>query len=148
MSRFAVRDFEYRELSDFTGRLSSTLLHIKKEMDGYPRSESVVDEEMMFYREYLADVLATIKGMIEANDPESFRHEVQKDVIPTSVFLSLKDKWDKDSDEKIGQISRAVARLQDPDFDVQIENLEIAEEVLKVSSDLTTEVFQRMHGIG
>jgi hypothetical protein len=148
MSRFAVRDFEYRELSDFTGRLSSTLLHIKKEMDGYPRSESVVDEEMMFYREYLADVLATIKGMIEANDPESFRHEVQKDVIPTSVFLSLKDKWDKDSDEKIGQISRAVARLQDPDFDVQIENLEIAEEVLKISSDLTTEVFQRMHGIG
>jgi len=148
MSRFAVRDFEYRELSDFTGRLSSTLLHIKKEMDGYPRSESVVDEEMMFYREYLADVLATIKGMIEANDPESFRREVQKDVIPTSVFLSLKDKWDKDSDEKIGQISRAVARLQDPDFDVQIENLEIAEEVLKISSDLTTEVFQRMHGIG
>jgi len=147
MSRFAVLDFEYRELSDFVSRLSSALLHIQKDLSGYLGPESVGDEEIKNDIELLAEVLATTKGMMVASDAETFRHEVQKEVIPTSVYFSFRDRWDKDIDEWIERVDRMITRLRDPDIEVQMEDLEIVEEVLRVSSSLLTDVYQEMHGI-
>jgi len=141
---------EFRIVSNLEEKLGSVLWHLKKEEMGIQRSEGIGDEEIASYREYLADVLAELKRMLE-NRGDGRLIKGKEREIPFSVPVSLGRAWSCDLDAKMNRLDLLVARFRDPNCDLHITDLEFIDELHKVAFFIAAEIRRSrpgLHSIG
>jgi hypothetical protein len=132
---------EFMIVSDLAQKLGSAVFHLMKEADGYQRSEGLGDEEITSYREYLADVFAELKRMVEGRGDGRLKSG-QDRVIPFSIPLRLAEVWSVDIDENMEKLDLVVGRLKDPDNRLLNKDMRFVKLIFEVISNISTEIYQ------
>lgn len=126
---------EFLIISDLAQKLGEAVFHLIKEVRGYTRTDGITDENITSYREYLAEVFAELKRML-VDQGDGRLKKGQERVIPVSVPQRLLEVWSADIDENMGTLDFIIARLRDPNYRLQIEDMRFAKAILKVISGM------------
>ena len=144
MSDIDVLSHEYRTISDLATSLNSAIIAAKRLRHKLPGSETLTEENIRSYQEFLSGFLAGLSRLMSAQGGEKQEAELKEPAIPGSLVGKVMSVKRAMLPYYLKDLKEAVEHLKSGFQNLTEEDIRLLDELCSMSDAETSSVFRRL----